>query len=187
MKVSFSIALASLFCLSDGFSVAPSCSRNKSSTVLAAQKTNDSLQKGVASFAVAFALGWGVSGAPSVAAAPSFLSTSTVTVAAEYSDFSMPSYESALVAPVNTNLVGGATNAFTKGDMTTETASASESSAPAAAVVDEAAEAKKAAKAADEKKEKKEAAKAAQKASREKQKAAADAAMAAAKDSSGAE
>jgi hypothetical protein len=126
MKVTcFFAVAASLPFSSSGFSVLPSLKSTKPvrsiSTVqlFAAPETNDevmsNLTKGssVASFVTAIALGFSVVTASSCSAAPlpdstSFSATSSITVSVgkEYTDFSMPTYESALNSAVNTNLSG---------------------------------------------------------------------------------
>jgi hypothetical protein len=69
--------------------------------------------KGAASFVAAAAIGWGVaiSSAGAFETTPVFHSSfaadsTSVTLSAEYADFSMPSYRDALDAPIMTNLKG---------------------------------------------------------------------------------
>jgi hypothetical protein len=126
MKVICFLAVAaSLPFSSSGFSVLPSLKSTKPVSsigivqLFAAPETNDEvmskLTKGssVASFVTAVALGLGVVTASSCSAAPlptstSFSTTSSITVSVgkEYTDFSMPTYESALNSAINQNLTG---------------------------------------------------------------------------------
>jgi hypothetical protein len=133
MKVStFALASSLALCHSDAFSVLSSTSNHPKSTTprgvpLAAEKSSNTWKadfaKGASSFAVAVAIGWGVtlSGASAVDMLPevhpsfSAEASSSVTLAiGEYADFSMPSYRDAIDAPVMTNLKGEKMAVITK-------------------------------------------------------------------------
>jgi hypothetical protein len=113
---SLTLLVAASVCACDGFTISPSSAHRSRSVPLAAAKQD--LTQSVAGAAVAFAIGWGALASPSQAAtAPTAtmvggLESTTVTLSAEYADFSMPSYKSALVSPINTNLTGGERDAF---------------------------------------------------------------------------
>ena len=109
MKLSTIFALAvqvSLLAQCDGFSVAPRNTKSIRGIAPLAATTNADFAKGAAASFAIVALTLMSSANVAFAMPTTAFSSSTVTVCDDYTDFSMPSYKSALESPINAKLSG---------------------------------------------------------------------------------